>query len=215
MCIDSLVKDIELSLRLRRFWLWTTILWLSVCIASPWGPLPAFFIPFAWAAFGLLAGGLIANIGNSNPIFIRSFGDAVYMLQNSLIFLSKAKALDSPIFIGLFGTSFYKVIPVSEKTLARLIGSEIITLNDSSIVSIGGQRSLYLLLKDSNILYGFPDYKTLIDFNEWVAKKNIKLKNSVDKPLRYDGYKEITKKYVLGPPLVSSAFWKDEIWRHI
>jgi hypothetical protein len=191
---------IRIVAQFRSFWLWLTILWIlsSVLIKMS----EAIF----WGILGLIAGIWLTKVGNDKPVFVRSYGDAVYMIENPFFsIVSRSSVLSDRILVSLFGSSLDKILvvyPFSTKIIFFTRSPFNLSLAGAEIISLKGHKTRYLTFANSDLLYAFPDSETYRRFWSWVKARGYQVNC-----LEIDGGN--IKRYRLGQVLTSAHLWSD------
>ena len=198
------ISQLHVIFQFRGLWLWLFIIWslLKVFLAIP----SALF----WGIFGLFLGLLLTKAWDSNPLFIRSYGDSIYMINNPICAPAclKTHILEDNILISVFGSSRDKamvVYPLFIRCLKFSYGSPLkLGIDGAQIINQKDNKTLYLKLSDSNLLYAFPDEETYTRFRLWADGKGYQI-HEHDQISERD-----IQRYLLGPVITSAISWSDQ-----
>lgn len=98
---------LRMIIRFRGFWFWLMLSW------TIWGRILSSEGLNKWV-LGLLTAAWLTKVWNDNPIFVRTYGDTDYMINNSLILYPLSiSILRDRMLLSLFGGLRDKVLPVS------------------------------------------------------------------------------------------------------
>ena len=198
------VAHIRLIAQFRGFWFWLAVVCLIFCLTQVSSEL-------TWAIFGLVSGVWLSKAWDESPVFIRSYGDPYYMVENSFfLFFQKRIILRDRISLSLFGGSRDKalvVYPFSIKCLCLFASSKIeLSIDGAEVVKQKGHKTLYLKFSHSDLLYAFPDWETYLRFQLLAETKGKWVDNL---QIGEEVYEHQIQMYLLGPVLTSAHLWSD------
>lgn len=193
-----IVADLCVKAQFRALWFWLVVIGISLLWVVSTNVEVS---PVLWIIFGGLIPGIwLTKIGDSGPVFVRSYGDSVYMTENHSFWFSPNKwsCLEDRILRSLFGISLGEIkavyhTPSSKSTLS---------IENVEIVELEGQKTKYLKFAGSDYLYAIPDRETYERFCLWVKKR--------EKQVIHQKFTEHEiKKYGLGFVVTPASLWSD------
>lgn len=139
---------------------------------------------FYWTIYGILLTIWASTFLDDTPVFVRSYGDQTYMLENNH-FLPKLYYLGDRIFVCLFGVDRNKIVvvyPFSITLLKMLFGAKTMNVTLDGIAIIRHKdhdhtiskipSTHYLWIIHSSTLYAISDLETLIRIQAWAKLKS-------------------------------------------